>query len=166
MSDAWFNAYDGQTTEGLLKLEGEYRTDSLVLAFEEAIQRKAETSPISKEERYVLAVEALEREVNNGGYGQFFLNSSHDFVDVIREALLAIGCPKTAALTDRAIASLGINGAVTGAKAEAVILADDEAIRDALEACDSHYYANDEAIGELLFTWIKNNRAMVRVGDA
>ena len=77
----------------------EYRTDSLVLAFEEAIQKKAESSPISKEERYVLAVEALEREVNNGGYDQFFLNSSHDFMDVIKEALVAIGCPKTAAIT-------------------------------------------------------------------
>jgi len=32
---------------------------------------------------------------------QFFLNSSHDFVDVIGEALVAIRCPKVAALTQR-----------------------------------------------------------------
>ena len=166
MSDAWFDAYDGQTTEALLDLEGQYRTDSLVLAFEEAIQKKAESSPISKEERYVLAVEALEREVNNGGYDQFFLNSSHDFMDVIKEALVAIGCPKTAAITDRAITSLGIKGGLTGAKAEAVILAEDDAVRVGLGACNSDYYDNDEPIADLLFAWIKNNRAMVRVGDA
>ena len=38
MSDKWFDAYGGQTTEQLLALEGEYRTDSLVLAFEQAIR--------------------------------------------------------------------------------------------------------------------------------
>lgn len=164
--DKWFDAYAGQTTERLLALEGEYRTDSLVLAFEQAIQHKAASRPISKEERYVLAVEALEREVNNGGYSQFFLNSSHDFVDVIEEALVAIGCPKTADLTQRAIKALNIRDGVTGEKAEAVMVADDEAVREALDACDAGYYDNDEPIADRLFAWIRNNKASVRVGGA
>ncbi len=164
--DKWFDAYGGQTTERLLALENEYRTDSLVLAFEQAIQHKAESRPISKEERYVLAVEALEREVNNGGYSQFFVNSSHDFVDVIVEALVAIGCPKTAALTQRAIEALDIRDGVTGEKAEAVVVADDEAVREALEACDAGYYDNDEPIANRLFAWIRSNKALVRVGAA
>lgn len=164
MSDRWFDAYGGQTTEQLLALEGDYRTDSLVLAFEQAIQQKA--GPISKEERYVLAVEALEREVNNGGYSQFFLNSSHEFVDVIEEALIAIGCPRTAALTLRAIESLNIRDGVTGEKAEAVIIADDESVREALDACDTGYYDNDEPIADRLFAWIRSNQARVRVGGA
>lgn len=164
--DKWLDAYDGQTTERLLALEGEYRTDSLVLAFEQAIQRKAASRPISKEERYVLAVEALEREVNNGGYGQFFLNSSHDFADVVVDALRAIGCPKTADLTRRAIEALGIPDGVTGEKAEAVVVAEDAAVREALEACDTGYYDNDEPIADRLFEWIRSNKASVRVGGA
>ena len=164
--DKWFEAYAGQTTERLLALESEYRVDSLVLAFEQAIQHKAESRPISKEERYVLAVEALEREVNNGGYSQFFLNSSHDFIDVIEEALVAIGCPRTAALTQRAIQGLDIRDGVTGEKAEAVIVADEEAVREALAACDAGYYDNDEPIADRLFAWIRNNKASVRVGGA
>jgi hypothetical protein len=164
VTDAWFDAYDRQTTDELLALEGAFRTDSLVLAFEQAIQQKAAHQPISKEERYVLAVEALEREINNGGYSQFFLNSSHDFVDVIEEALVAIRCPKVAALTRRAIESLGIQGAVTGEKAEAVILREDDTVRQALEACDNGYYQNAEPIADLLFAWIKDNRASVQVG--
>lgn len=164
--DKWFDAYSGQTTERLLGLEGEYRTDSLVLAFEQAIQHKAASRPISKEERYVLAVEALEREVNNGGYGQFFANSSHDFVDVVAEALVAIGCPKTAELTRRAIEALDIGDGVTGEKAAAVVAADDEAVREALAACDAGYYDNDEPIADRLFAWIRNNKASVRVGGA
>ena len=162
--DKWLDAYGGQTTERLLALESEYRIDSLVLAFEQAIQHKAASRPISKEERYVLAVEALEREVNNGGYSQFFLNSSHEFVDVIEEALAAIGCPKTADLTRRAIAALGIPDGVTGEKAEAVVLAEDEAVGDALQACDTGYYENDEPIADRLFAWIRSNKASVRVG--
>jgi ferredoxin-NADP reductase len=92
--DRFFKSYSGETTEQLLGLVNEYRIDSLVLAFEQAIQLKAVRAPISRQERYVLAIEALEREVNNGGYSQFFLNSSHEFVDTIEEALKAIGCPK------------------------------------------------------------------------
>jgi hypothetical protein len=69
--DRFFKSYSGETTEQLLGLVNEYRIDSLVLAFEQAIQLKAVRAPISRQERYVLAIEALEREVNNGGYSQF-----------------------------------------------------------------------------------------------
>ena len=165
-SDKWFEPYDGQTTDELLALEDDYRIDSIIVAFEEAVQQKAARQQISKEERYVLAIEALEREVNNGGYSQFFFNSSHEFIDVVEEALIAIGCPKTAAITHRAIASLGVSGELTGAKAEAAILAEDEAIREALDDCDDQYYRSDEPVGNELFRWIKRNRASVRVGDS
>jgi hypothetical protein len=33
----WLEGYSGQTTEELIALEGEYRIDSLVLAFEQAL---------------------------------------------------------------------------------------------------------------------------------
>ena len=97
--DRFLEAYGGQTTEQLLAMEAHYRVDSLVLAFEQAIQMREPQAPVTTQERYVLAIEGLEREVNNGGYGQFFLNYSHDFVDVIEQALRAIGCPKTADIT-------------------------------------------------------------------
>ena len=95
----WLNGYSDQSVEQLLSLEGEYRTDSLVLAFEEAINRKAQRDgmqSLSEEERVVLAVEALEREVNNGGYDQFFVNSSREFAPTVVSALQRIGCKKTA----------------------------------------------------------------------
>ena len=63
----FLDAYGGQTTDELIALESEYRIDSLVLAFEAALDAKAEHS---KQERVVLAVEAVEREVNNGGFTQ------------------------------------------------------------------------------------------------
>ncbi len=164
-NDRWLEGYEGQTTDELLALENDYRIDSIVLAFEQAIAQKAASQPISKEERYVLAIEALEREVNNGGYSQFFLNSSHEFVDVIEEALTAIGCPKTAAITEQALASLGVGGELTEEKAEAVVLADSDVVREALDACDDRYFRNDEPIADRLFAWLKHNRASIRIGD-
>ena len=158
--------YGGQTTDELLALENAYRIDSLVLAFEEAIGKKASTAPITTEERYVLAVEALEREVNNGGYNQFFFNSSNEHAGVVVEALRAIDCPKTAAITADAIAALGLSGELTPSRLEAAVHPDNEEIGEALSACDDRYFANDEPIADRLFEWIKKNRGAIGVGGA
>jgi hypothetical protein len=37
----WLNAYSGETVDELLALEGKYRIDSLVVAFEQAMDQKA-----------------------------------------------------------------------------------------------------------------------------
>ena len=63
-----------------------------------------------KEEIIVLAVEALEREVNNGGYSQFFVNSSREFTPIIVHALLRIDCIKTVEITKDAIRAAGFEG--------------------------------------------------------
>jgi hypothetical protein len=164
MADAFLSSYEGQSTEELLALESQYRIDSLVLAFEEAIQGKAPES-ISVEESYVLAVEGLERQVNNGGYHQFFINSSVEFVPVIEQALRAIDCPKTADMTRDAIAALAID-ALTADKAAAAASNAGDAIRGALDACDDRYFANDEPIADRLFRWIAANPQRIRVGGA
>ena len=96
MSDDFLPSWAGQSTDELIALAGKYRIDSLVLAFEQAIHGKADVSP---KERWILAVEGLEREVNNGGYAQFFLNSSVDYVADIEPAetgRLITTCPVTA----------------------------------------------------------------------
>ena len=163
MADAFLNSYGGQSTEELVALESQYRIDSLVLAFEQAIQAKAPES-ISTQESYVLAVEALEREVNNGGYDQFFTNE-HMKAPVIEAALRAIGCPKTADITRDAIAALGLDS-LTPDNAAAAVLKQDPAIRDALFECDGRYFDNDEPIADRLFRWIGENTRHIRVGDA
>jgi hypothetical protein len=111
----WLEGYSGQTTEELIDLEGEYRTDSLVLAFEQALDQKAARvglEGLTEEERVVLAIETIEREVNNGGYGQLFTNSS-EYTPLFVSALHDIGCPEVAELTEQAIAALGIEGPIT-----------------------------------------------------
>lgn len=159
------DGYSGQTVDELLSLEGKYRTDSLVLAFEQAIGQRAEhegMQSLDDEERIVLAVEALEREVNNGGYDQFFVNSSRQFTPTIVGALRRIGCKKTAAITQKAIKALGISE-LTPKAIENAIAVDDEQRLAKLNQCDDSYYNNTEPIAERLFAFIKTNKASIRL---
>jgi Domain of unknown function (DUF4375) len=69
-----FVAYSGETTNELLGYPAQGQRDVLVRAFEEGLLRKATRTgerALSTEERTILAVRALDREVNNGGYHQF-----------------------------------------------------------------------------------------------
>jgi hypothetical protein len=163
MTRPFLASYSGQTTAELLALEGKYRIDSLVLAFEQAIQVKGAHS---REESYVLAVEALEREVNNGGFSQFFLNSSGEFAAIIEEALRAIDCPKTADIARDAITALAVAGELKADVVAAAISQGDGVIEQGLAKCDGRYFSNGEPIADRLFAWIKTNRRSVRVGDA
>jgi hypothetical protein len=146
MRGAFLESYGGQTTDQLIELDQRYRTDSIVLAFEQAIQQAAEKRALSREETYVLAVEGLEREVNNGGYSQFFFNSSNEFAGDIVAALSAI------------------KGELTREAMEAAIQSEDAALKQRLAACDERYFSNDEPIADRLFDWIKRNRAQIRIG--
>ena len=48
---------------------------------------------------------AVESEVNNGGFSQYFLNSSCETAPFVAEALDTIGAPRTADICRRAIVS-------------------------------------------------------------
>ncbi len=163
----WLDEYTGQTTAELVALEGQYRTDSIVCAFESAIQKKADAeghASLTEEERVVLAVEAIEREVNNGGYSQFFFNVSDPHAPAAVAALNRIGCEEAAQLTQRAIDVLGIDGPLTAESIEAALDVDDEAQEDALGECDDAYYQFEEDLAGPLLAFIKSHQDQIRLG--
>jgi hypothetical protein len=130
------------------------------LVFEEGIRQKLKRhggQAPTDEERIVLAVEALEREVNNGGYDQFFTNSSQ-FVPTIVDSLQRIGCKRTAMITQRAIRALGISDLIAEA-IDTAMASDDEQRLAKLNRCDEAYYKGAEPIAEGLFAFIKANKA-------
>jgi hypothetical protein len=59
----------------------------------------------SRPQKVFSAIWALESEVNNGGFSQYFLNDSRESASFIVEALETIGAPKTADICRRAIAA-------------------------------------------------------------
>lgn len=161
----WLDGYSGQTTEQLLALEGRYREDSLVLAFEEAIMQKEArigSDELSDEAAIVLAIEALEREVNNGGYDQFFVNTM-EFSPVIVESLKRIGCPEVAAITLRAIDSLGLGKSPSIEAIETVIYDDDDLRDKKLQECDGEYFDKAGCLAEPLLEFIKTNKDNIRL---
>ena len=160
----WHN-YSGESAGELFDLAGSCRTDSLVLAFEAALDEKAMShglASLSEAERDVLAVEALEREVNNGGYRQFFLNSSSVHAGQVLHALRRIDCPVTASITKRAIAALP-TGISLKPEALTAIMEQDDPDRDAaLDECDQKYYGSGENIAQRLLEYLLRHREHVR----
>jgi hypothetical protein len=163
MQKPFLKSYSRQTVDELLALAGEYRIDSLVCAFEQAILQKEDRvggENLAEEERIILGVEALEREVNDGGYDQFFINSSGQYAPMIVGWLFRIGCPKTAEITRDAIEALNIEdlSSQTRQTFAIALTTEDEERAQKLRECDNRYYASGEDIADQLFPFIKANR--------
>ncbi len=115
---------------------------------------------LNVEELTILAIEALEREVNNGGYGQFFVNTP-EFSPVIVDALRRIGCPKTADITQRAVGIVE-RIPITIEESENGTWSDNEERSDEHCKCDTMYFKDPENIEQSLFAFIKVNRSRIR----
>ena len=158
----WLPGWSGETTDGLIAFEGRFRTDSIVLAFEQALDTKATTDAksLTEPEWIVLAVEALEREVNNGGFQQFFINCEYCST-WIADALDRIERKDIAAIAREAIAALlasppddsgAMSASATAASADTVA---------ALGACDQKYFAHAGDLAPDVLGFIKRERAQI-----
>ena len=163
----WLDGYSGQTVDELLALNPEYRIDSIVLAFEEALAHRARDlglGALNEVEISVLAIEALEREVNNGGHHQFFLNTP-EYAEFVVPALRRIGCTRTADVAQRAIDLLELPGPVTASRVADALDNDLQGslIELLIEECDAPYFDEPEAIADRLFSYLSENRERIRI---
>lgn len=156
----WLEGYEGQSLGELLDMAATHRKDAIVLAIEQALLAKQDRvglEALSSLERYVIAVESMEREVNNGGYLQFFENTP-EHASTIVEALQTIECKNAAGITLDAIRALGIrDGDSTDRVLELAEDCDDEC-RIALSACDDRYIDEVEDLATALFAAIQAQR--------
>lgn len=159
----FLDSYTGRTVDQLIAMESDYRVDSLVLAFEQAIQEKKDNNQnLSQVEIDILVIEAMEREVNNGGFMQFFYNSSNEHVAILPSSLIRIGCPVASKIAADAIACLKIKGDVTPATIDAALRQlSDEEDADISERMDERYYQNKEEIANKLFEYIKAKKGAI-----
>jgi Domain of unknown function (DUF4375) len=163
----WLDAYSGQSVDDLIALASKYRVDSIVLAFEEALQQMAERiglSRLNEAELTILAVEALEREVNNGGYHQFFLNTPEYALSIVA-ALKRISCPKTAGVSESAISLLGLGQPFTASQVQAALARDrhGKLIEILIDKCDRLYDESGEPIADHLFAYVCTHRRSIRL---
>ncbi|MCI0581594.1 MAG: DMP19 family protein [Chloroflexi bacterium] len=166
MTDRPFlDAYSGQSTDELIALDGTYRTDSIVLAFEQAIGQKAARigdQRLTMAERVVLAVEALEREVNNDGYDGLFRNAPEHVPD-LASALTAIGRDDVASLTRSAIDVLGVDDPLTPTAIHAAIEIDNDERDARLSELDETYYETAGDLAGPLIAFIVANSAEIEL---
>ena len=163
----WLDGYSGESVDQLIALADSHRIDSIVVAMEQALQVRAGDvglSGLSEPEVTVLAVEAMEREVNNGGYHQFFLNTP-EFAPLIVDALRRIACPKTAEISAKAISLVGLRQPFGVADVEKALSGDagGRLVETLSEECDAAYYKSGEPIADRLFDFVRIHAASVRL---
>lgn len=163
----WHDYVDGETSADLFALTDTHRVDSLVVAFETALMKKRARvglEALSEPERDVLAIEALERQVNNGGYNQFFSSDWYnEFAGPVVDALRRIGCVRTADICARALRALPVGTALDSASLTAA-MEDEDPARDALlEECNRAYFESSENIADALFDYLKQHRASMQL---
>lgn len=100
--------------------------------------------------------QSLEREVNNGGFHQFFFNSSGDHADETVGALDSIGALRTAELLREAISQFPA-GKVPRDPDERQVLMVDSLSNGAFEDLDEKFYAYEDPLTDLNFEWIRKN---------
>jgi uncharacterized protein DUF4375 len=104
------------------------------------------------------AVWAVESEVNNGGFSQYFLNDSAESAPFVVEALETIGAPKTAAICKRAITTAFPAGLPQTPEAIRSAAADfSDEIVEKLEPLDQEFFAYPHNLTDLLFAYVSQH---------
>jgi predicted transcriptional regulator len=106
----WIDDYEGQSVDDLLVFADSEEPYQLLACLEQAIQENWKKNPGSRTgiENIIMAVMALLREVNNGGFDQFFRNSSKKWAFFVGDALVHIGRKDAAKIAGRAIRAVGV----------------------------------------------------------
>jgi len=117
-------------------------------------------SVLSEAERVFYITQTLEMEVNNGGFSQFFFNSSGNFSNELVGAFTTIGANTTAAICQKAIAAFGRDIPIDRDEREEMLdeLESDE-IDEILEECDDAFYAYEDNLNELNYQFVMENKA-------
>ena len=140
-------------------------TNDFVVAMTEHLDNKTQygedMSVLSEAERIFYITQTLEMEVNNGGFSQFFYNSSGNFSNELVGAFTAIGANATAAICQKAISAFGRDIPVDRDEREEMLdeLENDE-IDEILEECDSAFCDYEDDLNQLNYDFVMKNKEL------
>ena len=138
-------------------------TNDFVIAMTEHLNEKTQygedMSVLSEAERIFYITQTLEMEVNNGGFSQFFYNSSGDFSNELVGAFAAIGANTTASICQKAIDAFGRDIPVDRDERQEMLdeLESDE-LDEILEECDDAFFAYEDDLNELNYNFVVKNK--------
>lgn len=98
----------------------------------------------------------LEAEVNNGGFHQYFSNSSGRFTIQTLDALSKIEANKTESILKLAIGVSYPRGFPSDPEMHNSELADSDEVFDQLEALDSAFYAYEDPLADMVNRYLRN----------
>jgi hypothetical protein len=104
------------------------------------------------------AIWAVESEVNNGGFSQYFLNDSAESAWFVVEALETIGAPQTAGICQRAIAAAfpaELPQTPASVRSDAADFSDETL--EKLEPLDQEFLAYPHNLTDLLFAYVSEH---------
>ncbi len=117
---------------------------------------------LNEQQRVFYITQALEMEVNNGGFAQFFFNSSGEFANELVSSFEKIGAMKTAEICKKAISIYGDEVPTDRDERQDVISPDDEKeeerIEEILNECDDAFFEYEDNLVELNYQFIINNK--------
>ena len=104
------------------------------------------------------AICEVESEVNNGGFAQYFLNSSAESASFVVEALETLGAPKTANICERAIQAAfptGLPHSVAAIRSAAASFSDE--VLTTLEPLNDDFFSYPHNLTDLLFAYVSQH---------
>ena len=114
---------------------------------------------ISEAERVFICIWQLEAEVNNGGFAQYFTNSSGDLAADAPAALEAIGATHTASIVR------GANAIFPGGPPRDRDAREDAfgaIAEDAFEELDDRFLAYEDDLSSLLYAYVQAHQSEIR----
>ena len=117
-------------------------------------------SKLTEPQKVLLFVENLEREVNNGGFNQFYFNSSGDYAHETLDGLKTIGANKMVDILMKAN-SVWPNQTVPKDRTERQNIQEtiEEQADPVWEQCDNDFYEYPDDIAGLLLEYVKKHKA-------
>jgi hypothetical protein len=163
MGSEWFENDEGLGIEGILALEGKFRSDSLVAAVAALLEvRESRGEGLNEEQLAVLSVKTLEQGIDEGGFSPYFARHWR-LVPILVRSLERIGSKEAVRLVREAVSLLKVP---TGAEPEALCAAVKAAlarqeVEIRLNDLDSDFYVLEEDLSRLLWAHIRANASSI-----
>jgi hypothetical protein len=146
--------------EDILKIEA---PTTAIIELDEYLNRKSnygeKINSLSDPEKVVLLIENLEREINNGGFNQFYFNSSGNYANETYESLIKIGAIQTAKIVLKANNEWpNSNVTKNWSDRQDLLLKIESKSETTWNECDQEFYEYNDDIVTLLFEYVKENK--------
>ena len=155
--------FETKSIDEIWKIE---EKENFVVEMDKYIAEKCEygdsMETLNAEQRILYITQALEMEVNNGGFAQFFFNSDGCLGNEIVSSFEKIGAMKTAEICKKAISIYVDKVPNDRDEREEILTPDDEKEEERIEAilneCDDAFFEYEEDLVELNYQFIINHK--------